>query len=204
MTVTPQQPSYTRRQWRLIDAGMRLLDRVGISDFTMRSLADEIGLSPMAAYKHFENQRALQLELWRTCQVDFYDALLAATSDASDPATAFLVLCRRFVEYSMEHPFRYELLYNHPFVREVQRIPDLDELRHSVWLFAHDLLRRAVDAGFFRADIPSELLLVAAISQVRGLSSLLIYSRGLGGVEVSDAESIESGLKFIREALISR
>ena len=196
--------SYTRRQWQLLAAAVRLLDRVGISEFTMRALADETGLSPMAAYKHFENQRALQLELWRMCQNHFYDTLLEATELSPDPSTGFLDLCRAFMVYSIRYPYRYELLHNHPFVREVATIESLDESRTAVWAYARDLLERAQGSGVFRGDLRTDVLLAAASAQVRGLAGALIYSDSQALGEIAADELIESGMAFIREALLAR
>lgn len=204
MSTFERQPSFSRRQWQLLEAAVRLLDRVGINGFTMRSLADEVNLSPMAAYKHFENQRALQIEVWRHCQNEFYDRLLAATRDVSDPASAFLEFCRTFVTYAVEHPYRYELLYNHPFVREVSEIPEMEELRQSVWDYARDLVDRARDAGLFRGDMSTELLLVAASSQIRGLASVLVYQHASIAPGIESDEMIDSGMAFLREGLMAR
>ena len=199
-----RQSSFSRRQWELLGAAVRLLDRVGISEFTMRGLADEIGLSPMAAYKHFENQRALQLELWRECQNHFYDRLLESTRDAADPAAGFLALCRAFAEYAVEYPYRSELLYNHPFVREIVEIAPLEEQRQSAWVFARELVERAQSAGLFRADQPADVLLLAAASQVRGLAATIIYARMAAFGDLSPAAMIDVSLGFIRDALIAR
>lgn len=199
-----RQPSFSRRQWELLQAAIRLLDRVGISGFTMRSLADEVNLSPMAAYKHFENQRALQVEVWRECQNRFYDQLLASTQDCDDPATGFLAFCRTFVATSVEYPYRYEFLYNHPFVREIQQIEELEELRQSVWVFALDLVQRAQSQGLYRGDMSAELLLVAAASQIRGLASVIVYRQTATAADIDVSEAIESGMTFIREGLMAR
>lgn len=204
MSNFERQPSFSRRQWQLLEAAVRLLDRVGIHGFTMRSLADEVNLSPMAAYKHFENQRALQVEVWRHCQNDFYDRLLAATQEIPDGATAFLQFCRTFVEYAVEYPYRFELLYNHPFVREVREIPEMEELRQSVWDYARDLVNRARDTGMFRGDMSAELLLVAASSQIRGLASVLVYQHASIAPGIDTDEMITSGMAFLREGLMAR
>ena len=36
----------------IVEAALRVLDRVGVAGFTMRVLADELGVSPMAPYYH--------------------------------------------------------------------------------------------------------------------------------------------------------
>jgi len=40
----------------IVDAALRVLDRVGVAGFTMRALADELGVSPMASYYHVGNR----------------------------------------------------------------------------------------------------------------------------------------------------
>jgi AcrR family transcriptional regulator len=197
-------PSFSRRQWQLLDAALRLLDREGISGFTMRSLAQETGLSPMAAYKHFENQRAMQLELWRSCQNHLYDTLLEATEAHTDPAMAFLALCEAFMRYAVRYPFRFELLYNHPFAREVSQFEGLDELRMAVWDYAHELLQRAQAAGTFRTDVSSELLLAAAGAQARGVAARIFYSEGGPTNNLSPDTLIASAVSFVRDALLPR
>lgn len=199
-----RQPSYSRRQWELVDAALRLLDRVGISGFTMRSLAEEINLSPMAAYKHFENQRALQFELWRACDDHFYDVVLSETRDVPNPASAFIALVQAFVDYALRYPYRYEFLFNHPFVREIQQSPDLEQRRRRLWSYALELVRRSQDIGLFRADIEDKLLLAAAYSQARGLASMIIYSGAPDDGEVDTRKYTTSGIRFIQEAIMAR
>ncbi|MFT4705664.1 MAG: AcrR family transcriptional regulator [Bradymonadia bacterium] len=199
-----QRASFSRRQLQLLDAAVRLVDRVGIGGFTMRSLAAEVSLSPMAAYKHFENQRALQLQVFSACQSRLYDALLEATDEPPDPATAFLRFCRTFVEHAVRYPYRYELLYNHPFVHEIRQVPELEQLRQSVWTYALELVSRARKAGLFRDDLSAELLSSAAASHIRGLASVIIYQSS-EPVPLEEAHaSIESGMAFLREGLMAR
>jgi len=44
---------------RILHVGMRLIDQQGLEAFTMRKLAQEFGVDPMALYRHFENKDAL-------------------------------------------------------------------------------------------------------------------------------------------------
>jgi AcrR family transcriptional regulator len=45
----------------IVDAGCRLVERVGAKALTMRMLAEELGVSPMAAYRHVPSKSALLL-----------------------------------------------------------------------------------------------------------------------------------------------
>jgi TetR/AcrR family tetracycline transcriptional repressor len=44
---------------RILHAGLRLIDEQGLEAFTMRKLAQELGVDPMSIYRHFENKEAL-------------------------------------------------------------------------------------------------------------------------------------------------
>src|SRR5215471_408565 len=57
----PQAPAARRplTRERILDVGLRLIDEQGLEAFTMRKLAQELGVDPMALYRHFENKDAL-------------------------------------------------------------------------------------------------------------------------------------------------
>lgn len=170
----------------------------------MRSLADETGLSPMAAYKHFENQRALQVELWRVVHDHFYDQLLDASAGAPDPGTACMNVAETFLRYAIEWPYRYEVLFNHPIVRETQEIQEIAEQRLAVVSYAQELVARAQNAGIFRDDQPADALLVAVTAQVRGLAGMLIYTQPARLEHFSVDELVANSMQFCREALMPR
>jgi len=44
---------------RILHVGLRLIDQQGLEAFTMRKLAQELGVDPMSLYRHFENKDAL-------------------------------------------------------------------------------------------------------------------------------------------------
>ena len=44
---------------RIVHAGLQLIDEQGLESFTMRKLAQEFGVDPMALYRHFANKGAL-------------------------------------------------------------------------------------------------------------------------------------------------
>ena len=44
---------------RILQVGLRLIDEQGLEAFTMRKLAQELGVDPMSMYRHFENKEAL-------------------------------------------------------------------------------------------------------------------------------------------------
>src|SRR6266481_8370899 len=44
---------------RILQTGLQLIDQQGLEAFTMRKLAQELGVDPMSIYRHVENKDAL-------------------------------------------------------------------------------------------------------------------------------------------------
>jgi AcrR family transcriptional regulator len=44
---------------RILQTGLWMIDQLGLEAFTMRKLAQELGVDPMSIYRHFENKEAL-------------------------------------------------------------------------------------------------------------------------------------------------
>lgn len=196
----------TQRQQELVEAALRLLDREGIHGFTMRSLAGEIGLSPMAAYKHFENQRELQLELWRACILSFQEhvARVLEGCDGVDQLERLLIGAEAFIEYSLEHPNRFELVHHHPFVREVWQDRDIDNLRDAGWQQFFVLARAGQAEGSIRSDIDPEQLIAMSYACIHGTCYLLSSGRLQKQTGFGPDHYKELTIRLLRESLAPR
>src|SRR3989442_10379073 len=53
----PVRRSLTRE--RILQVGLGMIDQQGLEAFTMRKLAQELGVDPMSIYRHFQNKDAL-------------------------------------------------------------------------------------------------------------------------------------------------
>lgn len=56
-SALPARRPLTRE--RILRVGLRFIDQQGLEAFTMRKLAQELGVDPMSIYRHFENKEAL-------------------------------------------------------------------------------------------------------------------------------------------------
>ena len=57
-TTSPAQSRYKTRQ-AYLDATLELIHSAGVENLSMRKVARHLGVSPMAAYKHFANKDEL-------------------------------------------------------------------------------------------------------------------------------------------------
>jgi AcrR family transcriptional regulator len=188
-----QAPADTlsERQLELVHAGLRVVDEVGADGLSMRRLAEEVGLSPMATYKHFDNQQAFQVALWMSCMYTFNRGMIDGVNAHPDrPVDGFIALCRAFMEYAFRHPRRFEYLMANPLI-DVIRETDTTNQRQVPWNVAVSALERAQAAGQLRVDRTVPELTLAVLGQLHGASHMVLTRRseiltGLDGDAVID------------------
>lgn len=202
--MTDLRRELTTRQRELLAGAKRLLDRHGLNQFTMRALADEVGLSPMAAYKHFDNQRHLQVELWLDTMNDLIEELEGKANQSEPGAEAFETLSRAFMSFCLEQPNRFDLLFNNEFVREVRAEDDSEPIRLRLWHYTRIHAEKAQQTGQFRDDISVEELLSFSYATLHGLAYVLVSNRIDQLSEVAAKHAMETSLRLLHETLSSK
>lgn len=202
---SPLLPSLTHRQRDLVEGSLRIVDRDGVEGLSMRSIANELGLSPMAAYKHFGNQRDLLLEVWRSCMRQLsHELQRSMAAPIADPAERFMMLLRGTVSFAVRHPRRFSLIFTPPLVHEARLEPGLNEDRVGIWVTAGVVLEQARDAGRIRNDLPPEQLLIFAVSVIQGLSLTLLTDRVQTMTALANETAVEGVLTLVYDALRPR
>lgn len=95
---------------RLVQAGMRLLERDGLTALSARNVATEAGTSTMAVYTHFGGMTGLLDAVAGEAFARFTDALTDVPRTA-DPVADFLVMGARYREFALADPQRYQMMF---------------------------------------------------------------------------------------------
>lgn len=95
----------------ILDAAVRLIDERGLDGLTMRNLGRELGVDPMAVYKHFEDKATLFEAV-----VDRETARLATVPGPlpDDPADVIVHVWVHYRAMLLEHPNLAPLVANRP------------------------------------------------------------------------------------------
>ena len=92
---------------RILHTGLQMIDEQGLEAFTMRRLAQELGVDPMSIYRHFENKDAL---------LDGVADLLWGEVQLPGSETGWEAMLRSFATslraLAHAHPHAYRLLCN--------------------------------------------------------------------------------------------
>lgn len=164
MSTLPETPYHHGDLRRaLLEAALVILDRDGEAGLQLRDLARALNVSPAAPYRHFDSRAALLEALAVTGFQRFTKAMDAVVAD-STPDTLRLGLGRAYVNFALEHPGLFRLMFS-PQLRRDNR-PGL---------------RMAADAAFQTlrhvtgSDTCTDLIAaLAAWTKVHGLAVLLL------------------------------
>jgi AcrR family transcriptional regulator len=95
---------------RILDAALTLLDRDGAEAFTMRGLAQQLGVGTMAVYSHFRGKDEISYAVAQR----LLDTIELPPGGSDDPHSELREVCVGVYRLFTEHPSALELLADRP------------------------------------------------------------------------------------------
>jgi AcrR family transcriptional regulator len=184
---------------RILDHARDLFLAGGMSGFSMRKLADRVGVTATALYRHYEGKEALLVAVIDAGYARFASYLMRGL----DGATAADRLDRSgegYARFAVEHPAYYRMMFmssRDDFGYDAIPRQNADKQQRSFRMLI-DRVRECQDEQVLRAQDPAELaLLIWSFSH--GLASLYVsgHLRMLG-----DAEAFVRYFRQARHQLI--
>ena len=101
-----------RLREEILDAVGALLDETNDeSAVSIRAIADRVGVSPPSIYRHFEDKDALLSAVCADVFAQLQIGIANAVADASDPVDALTKAGRCYIEFGLQHPEHYRLVF---------------------------------------------------------------------------------------------
>ncbi|MCY2959333.1 MAG: TetR/AcrR family transcriptional regulator [Planctomycetota bacterium] len=102
---------------KILQAARDLFLAHGIEAVTMRKIADAVEYTPPVLYAHFADKSALLTAL---CEEDLtlFHAALQRAARRADPVERIRRMGKHYVDFALEHPHHYRLLFMTPFPEE--------------------------------------------------------------------------------------
>lgn len=99
----------------LIRSTLEVLARSGDpDDVSLRAVARSVGVSPTAAYRHFEDRHALIDAACQACFDEFSVRMLEATAAVTDPFDRLRAAGAAYIAYARDHDGHYRVLFSQP------------------------------------------------------------------------------------------
>jgi AcrR family transcriptional regulator len=140
----------TPRAQEILEAARALLEEEGFDAFSMRRLAERLGIRAPSLYKHFASKEALEAALLSQVFAEQAQVAETAVRDTDEPLAA---IARGYREYALRHPQLYRLFTERAIDRslitpgaEARARAESDaasggdvSLSRAVWGFAHGM-----------------------------------------------------------------
>ncbi|HEY1902586.1 MAG TPA: TetR/AcrR family transcriptional regulator [Terracidiphilus sp.] len=141
---------------KIAAAARRLLDREGAEAVTMRRVADAVGITPMAIYRHFPDRAGL-LNAVADQGFEELAARLVGMRFKGGMEDRLTKMGETYLDHALKNPRLFELMFLK--AREgARRYPrDFKAGRSPTANLMVDVLRSGMESGYFRKDDPWEL-----------------------------------------------
>jgi len=174
---------------KILQEAIDIVQKHGVENVTMRSLAERLGYSPATIYLHFQNKR----ELLHDLALEGFDRMIAALEPClrlPDPSEALLEGAKRYIDFGLANPEIYRLMFQDTSVQAFT--PDDIAHRSRLWNLWRDTHARGVNSGVLREGDPGAFVMVGW-SWLHGFVLLALSGRnpspflaGFSQVEVRD------------------
>ena len=166
-------PAKTDTAARILAVARKILDREGPSAIAMRPVADRVGITPMAIYRHYSDRASLLNAVANEGFRDLAARMQTLPPDGS-PEARLMRLGDIVVDFALQFPNLYDLMFLAPR-KGARRYPrDFLAGRSPTFSPSVKLLEEAMQAGELRSDDPLEIAFeISALSH-----GLIVLYRG--------------------------
>ena len=181
---------------RILHESRELLREQGLLGFSMRGVAERVGVTATALYRHFEDKDALLASLLEQGFETFTRYLLRSLSGRT-PLERFRMSGRAYFDFALEHPRDYALMFMTPKDLGLLAVSEQGQAKMSAaFVFLVDRLKECIEAGVFaRLDPDGAALNVWA--EVHGLASLRLN----GQLEQLDGPAFRERIEFMLDRI---
>jgi AcrR family transcriptional regulator len=164
-----------RRQ--ILDTARHLLVREGYQNLSMRKIADAIGYSATSIYLYFDSKDALLHALIHEGMMHLHRQLEeAAGRHADDPVDRLRALCRCFIDFGLENPEYYEIMFQLRPERMERYPPEKYREARSNLAFFGRTLEEGEKEGIFGVE-DAKVTASTIWASLHGTVSLLLAER---------------------------
>ncbi|HEX4299505.1 MAG TPA: TetR/AcrR family transcriptional regulator [Gammaproteobacteria bacterium] len=170
----------------MTQAARKLLDRGGAEGVTMRRVAQKVGITPMAIYRHFPDRAAL-LNALADEGFEELAAWLAGQRLTGDVEERLYRMGDLYLEHALEHPKLFELMFLKPREGARQYPRDFKARKSPTGNLMAETVQAAMDSGYFKQDDAWEITFeMGALSH--GL--IMLYLGGRLSTTVADFRAL--------------
>lgn len=180
----------------LLDAAERQLLKAGSMEaVSIRSIVNEVGVSPPALYMHFEDKDDLFFAVCQRRFSDFGQVLLAAAEGLDDPVERLRAMGIAYVRYGVEHGEHYQIMFGPGSISGLPKERIGEDARDMLALtLLTSTVAEAIESGRFH---PADVMLTSMTiwSAVHGVVMLqLEKGNSTGRIDFPDPDLLQENV----------
>lgn len=157
---------------KLIETALKIISEQGLEKITMRSLAEKIGVSRTAPYRHFPDKDALLCAIAEQGYTKFTEEIKKNIGDLNEnPLLKLKKVGMAYVEFAIVNPVHYRLMFGNEIVQS-KRTPELEKCVEQVFKNTLDLIEICQEKNLIRPINPY-IIANSLWSMSHGISTLL-------------------------------
>lgn len=156
----------------ILDSAMELFLEEGYKNVTIRKIAEKIEYSPATIYLYFKDKDEIFLTLQKMAFVKFYE-FQSIGQDDPDPVKRMEIQGRTYIQFAIENPAYYELIFFMTEPKEKLKEPE----NYGKEMDSYEILKKNVKAAIEADKMRTtdvEATAFALWAYVHGLASLII------------------------------
>ena len=157
----------------LIQAGIEILAKEGVSGLSLRKVASRAGVSHSAPYSHFKDKQSLIAAITTESFRQLYEELKEAIAPfSSDPKRQLTAGSLAYAQFALDHTDMFKIMFSGVLEKE-KDYPAYVEATRQTFGQVVQVIQACQDAGVLR-PAPPEVMAVSVWGQVHGIVSLAL------------------------------
>lgn len=181
MTEKPQKRrmSAGERQDEIVRVAIGLAEKIGVESVTTQNMADEMGLTQGAIFRHFSSKDDIWLAAVNWIRIQLMSAVAEAAAKSESPLQSLENMFLAHVTFVARHPAIPRIVFSDYLMRRDIRLKLLiQEIITGYEAKISGLLARAKASGFARPDLDEGSAATLYIGMIQGL---VLQSQIFGG-----------------------
>ncbi|MBI4208100.1 MAG: TetR/AcrR family transcriptional regulator [Deltaproteobacteria bacterium] len=163
----------SRRRQRILECARDIYLEQGLKALSMRKIAAQVGLSPMALYRHFKDRKDLVFQLVEE-GFRIFGSYLHQALEGRTPQVRLHRTGEAYLRFALEQSRYYQMIFMSPEQLGCESIPlEIQNKAYATFQFLVDRVQESMRAGILKMGEPMEVTLVLW-AQSHGLVSLFL------------------------------
>ncbi len=197
MTEPARRLPSSKRKEQIIDATIKLIMEKGLAWATMSRIANEVGITEPALYRHFKNRREIILATLKTVSIQL---IATITIKGDDIVSDLRSMAQALYDIIMQHPEQAKVLFEFICAAPEEDLRgNMQDFFEEIIHYLESIIEKGINEGSIKADIDVSL----TAWEIFALGFTMHYASLIGLNSFLDKDRAMSALETIIQGIIA-